>query len=124
MPNPATVADIEVRWRPLTEADSTTASTLLGDAWWILVGRLPSLEGNMAAGTVATENVVRVLTAMVLRVLKNPEGKLEEQIDDYRYRRDSVVSSGTLQVTADELADLTPGRARPKSVRLVAYGDD
>ena len=124
MPNPATVADIEARWRPLTEADSTTASTLLGDAWWILVGRLPSLEGNMAAGTVATENVVRVLTAMVLRVLKNPEGKLEEQIDDYRYRRDSVVSSGTLQVTADELADLTPGRARPKSVRLVAYGDD
>ena len=123
MPNPATVSDIEARWRPLTADESITAITLLADAWWILLGRLPSLEENMTAQTVAPENVVRVLSAMVLRVLRNPDGKLEEQIDDYRYRRDSVVSSGTLQVTADELADLTPGRARPKSVRLVAYGD-
>jgi hypothetical protein len=124
MPNPATTADIEARWRPLTEAEATTAATLLGDAWWILVGRLPNLEANMTAGTVATENVIRVLCAMVLRVLKNPEGKLEEQVDDYRYRRDSAISSGELLVTSDELADLTPGRARSKSVRLVAYGDD
>ena len=124
MPNPATAADVAARWRPLSEAETTVATTLLDDAWLMLVGRLPSLEDNIEAATVSEANVVRVLATMVLRVLKNPDGKLEESVDDYRYRRDSAMSAGLLYVTPDELADLTPNRARQRSVRLVAYGDD
>lgn len=121
--NPATVAHIEARWRPLTTQETTNATAFLGDAWWMLTSRRPSLEDDMMAGTVSEGNVIRVVTAMVLRILRNPEGKLEETIDDYRYRRDSLVSSGALHVTSDELADVTPGRARPRSVRLVAHGE-
>jgi len=124
MPNPATTSDIEERYRPLTAAETTNAQAYLEDAWWLLTGRLPSLEANITAGTVSTGNVVRVVANMVIRVLRNPDGKSEEQIDDYRYRRDALVSSGALTVTGDELADLTPAAVRrANSIRLVAYGD-
>lgn len=124
MPNPATIDDVEARFRPLTAAEQVNAETFLDDAWWLLLGRLPNLEANLTAGTVSTENAVRVVASMVVRILRNPEGKSEESIDDYRYRRDALVSSGMLHVTDDELADLTPGDfRRSRSVRMVAYGD-
>jgi len=123
MANPATVADITARWRTLTTQETTNATALLADAWALLLARRPTLEADITAGTVTTANVVRVVVAVVLRVLRNPDGKLEESIDDYSYRRDSATSTGGLYVTSDELADLTPGRHRQRSVRLVAYGD-
>lgn len=123
MANPASTDDIEARWRTLTGQETTNAEALLEDAWALLLGRRPSLDVDLAAETVSEANVIRVVCAMVLRVLRNPDGKLEEAVDDYHYRRDSVASTGLLHVTADELADITPGRRRRSSVRLVIYGD-
>lgn len=123
MANPATTADIEARWRPLATQETTNADALLTDAWALLLARRPTLEADIAAETVSEANVVRVVVAMVLRVLRNPDGKLEEKIDDYSYRRDSATSTGGLYLTDDELADITPGRRRRSSVRLVVYGD-
>lgn len=124
MPNPATTADVEARWRPLSDDEYTNAEAFLDDAWWLLLSKRPTLEDDLTAGTVTEGNVVRVVSAMVLRILKNPDGKSEESIDDYRYRRDALMASGLLTVTPDELADITPGRRRSRSVRLVAYADD
>lgn len=124
MANPTTVTDLEARWRPLTADETLNADAFLEDAWWLLLGRRPNLEADITAGTVSEGNVRRVVSAMVLRILRNPEGKLEEAIDDYRYRRDALVASGLLHVTGDELADITPGRSRHRSARLVIYGDD
>jgi hypothetical protein len=121
--SPASLSDIESRWRPLSDLEGINASTFLEDAWAMLLGRRPSLEADMIAGKVMEENVRRVLAAMVLRVLKNPEGYDSETIDDYTYRRNALVSAGLLHVTPDELADITPGRRRRSSVRLVIYGD-
>lgn len=125
MPNPASIPDVEARFRRLTTAERTNALAFLDDAWALLTGRLPNLDADLTAGTVSTENAVRVVAAMVVRVLRNPNGYLEESIDDYRYRRDQLVSSGALTVTDDELAALTPAGTyrRSGSVRLVAYGD-
>jgi hypothetical protein len=124
MANPATIPDLEDRWRPLsTDQETANATALLADAWAMLLMRRPTLEADITAATVTTANVVRVVCAMVLRVLRNPDGLLEESLDDYRYRRDSAISAGALYVSSDELADLTPGRARRNSVRLVVYGD-
>lgn len=123
MSNPATVADVVSRYRLLTDAETTVATTLLGDAWEMLLGRRPTLEADITAGTVSVSTVVRVLATMVIRVLRNPNGYLQESIDDYTYRRDAAVSAGLLYLTSDELADITPGRARNRSVRLVVYGD-
>lgn len=124
MPNPATTTDVENRWRPLTAAEVNVVDTLLGDAWSILTARRPTLEADITAGTVSEANVVRILANMVLRVMKNPEGKRSETIDDYSYTRDNALSAGELHVTDAELADITPeGFKRSKSVRLVAHGD-
>lgn len=122
---PAIPDDIEVRWRPLTDQERVTAAAYLSDAWELLLGRRPNLEADVTAGTVSTGNVIRVLVAMVKRVMLNPESKSEETIDDYRYKRDELVSSGILRVTDEELFDLTPAvsRARSRSVRLIAYGE-
>lgn len=123
MPNPATVDDVEARWQPLSEQQTINASALLDDAWALLLSRRPALEDDITASTVSEENVIRVVCAIVLRVLRNPDGKLEERLDDYSYRRDSATSTGGLYVTPDELADITPGRRTQRSVRLVAYGE-
>jgi hypothetical protein len=123
MANPATTADIEARWRPLTAQQTTNAEAYLDDAWALLIGRRPTLDADLAAGTVSTGNVIRVVSAMVLRILRNPEGKQSEQIDDYKYTRSELFASGLLHVTGDELADITPGRRRRSSVRLVKDGD-
>jgi hypothetical protein len=41
---------------------------------------------------------------MVLRVLNNPNGKLQETQDDYSYRLDAAVSTGALYVSEAEVA--------------------
>jgi hypothetical protein len=123
MPNPASTTDLEERWRPLTPQETTNANAFLGDAWALLVDRRPTLEADMTAGTVSTANVVRVVSAMVLRILKNPDGYVQESIDDWSGRRADLMSSGVLTVTPSELADITPGRATNRSIRLVAYGE-
>lgn len=123
MPNPVSPTDIEDRWRTLSEQETRVAQTFIDDAWALLLTRRPNLEADIAAGTVASTNVVRVVSAMVLRVMRNPEGKEFESIDDYSYRRSAIMASGVLHVTGDELADITPGRRVRRSVRLVVYGD-
>jgi len=123
MPNPASTTDLENRYRVLTSSEVTNANAFLGDAWALLLARRPTLEADITAGTVTNANVIRVVCAMVLRVLRNPNGVLEFAIDDYRERRDSLVSSGVLHVTGDELSDVTPGRRRQRSIRLTVYGD-
>lgn len=122
--NPAATSDIEGRfYRDLTEREALIAQTWLDDAWVLLLSRRPTLETDVTAGTVAESTVIRVLCAMVGRVFANPEGLLEESVDDYSYRRDSAVSGGLLYITPEELADVTPGRASHRSVRLIAYGE-
>ncbi len=124
---PVSIEDIEARWRPLSSEERTLASALMSDAWEvILLRRDPTIETRLEAGTLSPGVVRYVVSAMVLRVLKNPEGKRQESLDDYSYTRDASLSSGSLHVSPDELALLAPesttGRSR-RSVRLVAYGE-
>lgn len=123
MPNPATISDLESRWRPLSAQETTNAETFLVDAWAELLSRRPNLEADIAAGTISSENVIRVVSAMVLRILKNPGGYDQESIDDWSGRRNALLADGILRVTSEELALLSPGRVIRRSVRLVKYGD-
>jgi hypothetical protein len=124
MANPVGIADIEARWRPLNTQQTVNANAYIDDAWAMLLGRRPNLETDLAEGTISRDNVIRVVSTMVIRILRNPEGKQSEQIDDYKYTRHELVSSGMLHVTSDELADITPGRSRRRSIRLVKDGDE
>lgn len=104
--NPAEVADIEVRWRPLTDAEATVATALLGDAWLILTKADPTIESRLDASPATLDEglVTIVLVEMVKRVLRNPDGITQESIQDYSYTRDRNISSGLLTVTDDDLA--------------------
>lgn len=106
MANPATTADLEARWRPLSSQESTNGQTFLDDAWRMLRRRLPNLETDIATDTDLSAEVVRVECQAVLRVLKNPEGKRQESIDDYSWTRDQVVSAGLLYFTDAEIDSL------------------
>lgn len=123
MPNPATSDDVVARWRPLSAEETTVANTLLEDAWVMLkrhaTRREVDLEEAIIIDADLKDDVVRVLATAVLRVLKNPEGKSQESIDDYSYTRNSGVAGGALEFTDVELDDLLPGLA--ESGRAFTY---
>jgi hypothetical protein len=113
MTNPATTADVEARWRPLSAQETTNAETFLDDAWLMLRRHFTrlgvDLETEIAADDDLSADVVRVEVAAVLRVMKNPDGKRSESIDDYAWTRDQAVSAGLLYFTDDELDGLVEG---------------
>lgn len=109
MTNPATTADLVARWRPLSDQEETNGETFLADAWRMLRRRLTTLEDDIADDTTGDleAEVVRILCAAVLRVMKNPDGKRQESIDDYSWTRDQAVSAGLLYFGDDEIGAVT-----------------
>jgi hypothetical protein len=96
VPNPVVTADIEARFRTLTDAEENTAQALIDDAWAVLLMMVPDIEDRMTAGTTSTEAVVFVMSAMVLRVLRNPNGVRSWSVDDYSETRDNSLAAGSL----------------------------
>ena len=111
--NPADIDDLKARsFRTLTATEQSVGATLLGDAWAIVLAAKPTVSDrldNVPKDTVFESLVIQTLCAMVLRVLSNPSGKLEERQDDYQYRLDAAVSSGALYLSDAELARLSEG---------------
>lgn len=105
MAAPAVVSDVESRWRPLSEQETVNATAFLADVWRIIKRRIVDVEERMAdpdTGVDFTADVVQVQAQAVIRVLKNPDGKRSESIDDYSWTRDRSMSAGVLYVTEDE----------------------
>lgn len=108
MTNPATTADLVARWRPLSTQETTNGTTFLADAWRMLRRRVTTIEADIAADTTGdlAAEAVRVMCTAVLRVMKNPDGKRQEAIDDYSWTRDQAVAAGLLYFMDEELDDL------------------
>jgi hypothetical protein len=66
-------ADIESRWRPLSDAEAEVASTLIDDATVLVDTYRPSLAAAVVAGSVAPRIVVMTIVEAVIRVLSNPD---------------------------------------------------
>lgn len=115
MPNPATTADLVSRWRPLSAQETTNGETFLADAWRMLKRAVlksgSDIEALIAADTTGDlqPEVVRVMATAVLRVMKNPDGKRQESIDDYAWTRDEAIAAGLLYFADEELDALSPG---------------
>ncbi|TYP82069.1 hypothetical protein [Blastococcus xanthinilyticus] len=109
MPNPTVVTDVEDRFRTLNDAERRLAGSLLADAWEELLAprNVPDLEDRLGRDVVSVGLVRRVVAAMVIRVLRNPEAIRQWQVDDASFTRDSMVSSGLLYASADEIALLS-----------------
>lgn len=110
MPNPATVSDLEDRWRPLDSQETTNGTTFLADAWGMLKRRIDGIEDAVADDADYAAEVVRVISTAVLRVLKNPDGTKRESIDDHTIEYGDTLAG--LYFTEAELDDLNPGDGR------------
>ncbi|HET6916596.1 MAG TPA: Gp19/Gp15/Gp42 family protein [Acidimicrobiales bacterium] len=119
--NPTAVSDLEARWRPLSTQENTNAQAFLDDAWAQLITLADNVPADLSSGALDPGLVRSVISAAVLRVMKNPDGNRSESIDDYSWTRDSAVSTGTLYFTDNELA-LMKG-VRPKAVALGMAND-
>lgn len=124
MANPVVVADLEARFRPLTAEEQPVAQALLDDAWAILLVNKPNLEAQIAAGDIAPEIVTFVVSAMVLRVLRNPDGVRQWTVDDAMFTRDNTVSTGGLYASADELGLLVPAGAGSGAAFTITMSND
>jgi hypothetical protein len=108
--SPATSENlIERSLRPLTDAEIAWGAVRLDDAYLQIITAVPSVETRLATAWDSTlaALVVQVQCAMVLRVLANPDGVLEESGDDYTRRLDASISTGSLYLTDAERALLT-----------------
>lgn len=108
----ASADDVAVRlgrsFRSTAEED--LAGVLLDDVEEMIVARIPDLIAQTAAEppTISVATVTRVEAWVVVRFLKNPDGKFQESIDDYSFTRDRAVSSGMLGLTDDEWDEILP----------------
>lgn len=113
MANPASLDDIESRWRPLSTQEATNAQVRLDDAWRMLKRILPTIEADVAADAELEAESVRVLCDAVLRVLKNPDGHKSgtRTIEDASrsWTLADSRASGELYFTDAEIAALTGG---------------
>jgi hypothetical protein len=106
---PVVIADVEARWRPLSEREQGNAYAYLDDLWADAQRRVPDLTTRLdddADGLLA-QTVRKVFSFAVIRTMRNPDGKRQESIDDYSFTRDNGTSTGRLELTVDEIAELS-----------------
>lgn len=114
MANPASIQDVIDRFeRPLSDQETRAGAKWLDDAWSIVRRNVPGVQARMnltedQPGYLDTEDVIRVLSWMVIRVLRNPEALRQWSDDTYNQTVDTALSSGLLYLTDGDLADLSP----------------
>lgn len=105
----ATVADVEARiGRALTDAEQQQVTAWLDDIEAEIRHRITDLDTRATEDAAYKAMVVRVEAAAVIRVLRNPDGKLTERIDDYSWTRDTSTASGQLTLLPEEWELLSP----------------
>lgn len=120
MASPASPADVESRWRPLTPAQEAVADTRLEDAWRKLKKDVPDLESRMAGDDDLSADVIRVLSDAVIRLLQSLERRGLRKgavgVDDGSASWELDASIRTdLYFTDDEIADLSPSGGRRRA---------
>jgi hypothetical protein len=115
----ADVRDVELEWNRQVEGGSLEHVHWLIDKAEAVLATVPGLALRITAGTVAPSTLRHVVAAMVVRVLRNPEGKRSETAGDYSYEL-AAGSSGEsgMYLTAGERRLLGLG-GRAGSIPLV-----
>ena len=99
----ATVIDVATTLgRPITDQDEQNQITnWIAKTERIIAARLGNLD------TLDRQILADVISEVVARRARNPDGKRNERIDDYSYTLDAAASSVELTLTADEWARLS-----------------
>lgn len=108
----ATWNDVEKRFdRDLTEREKIQVTEWIEDLEAEILGRIPNLAALIADGKLQARTVTKIMAAAVIRVLRNPDGKLTERIDDYSWTRSANTATGALGLLDSEWDELTPQSA-------------
>lgn len=125
MPNPAVLQNVADAYeRPLTPDEQRVVPNWLDQAWRLLSRTVPAVEARMmvdapAASALTVADVTDVLVAMVVRVLRNPDGLRTWNGDDYGQTVDSALSTGQLYVSDAERDSLMPRAAVAGAYSLI-----
>lgn len=100
----ASVSDVAVPLlRPLTSAEEEYAARLLGWAELLIKARYPDLS------VLDRDAVIMVEAQAVARVLRNPEGKIQESLaGEYQSTRNALGADGQLRISDEEWELLSP----------------
>lgn len=113
-----TVMDVEHEWnRTVTDADSAHVVRQIDKAERMVIRAIPGLAARITAGTTTIADVRFVVASMVVRVLRNPDGKQAETAGDYSYQLSTAATRSTMYLSAEEKAILR-GPALPNTVQL------
>lgn len=125
-----TVADIASGWRPLTAEQESVAAAKISEALIILEVEAPGVLSRAESGELSPDIVRLVVTRMVTRYLKNPDGDRtvtdSESIDDYTVSstriKDNSLASGDMFVTPVELGWLGVRVKAPSAFEIALGG--
>lgn len=112
----------------MTTEEQNLASARLADAATILEAEFPDINDRVTAGTLSGQAVIMVHADMVVRVVRNPEGIIQEVDGNYsRTLASASVYAGGLTLLPYERRLLSGARARLGSFRptleIPAYPD-
>jgi hypothetical protein len=108
---------VESLWRTLTADEQRRVTHLLNFASAIIRSRVPDIDDRITAGSLDASFAGQIAAAMVIRVLKNPDGHSQESIDDFSYQIDAALATGALYLSDDEFKALRGRRPRSFSIR-------
>jgi hypothetical protein len=115
----ADVRAVELEWNQQVSGGALPHVNWLIDKAEAVLTTVPGLAARITAGTVTPANLRFVVAAMVVRVLRNPEGKRSETAGDYSYELASGSSGESgMFLTAAERRLLGVG-GRAGSIQLV-----
>lgn len=103
----ATFEDVQNRFhRELEPEDRRLIETRLHDAEIKIRRKIQDLDFQLAEDPLLEDTVVRICAEAVLRLIRNPDGYVQETDGDYTYMRQQRLEEGKLTITAEEWADL------------------
>lgn len=106
-----------------TRYTDTYLEIKIEDAIALIDGDHPTVQSRITSGALSINNYKRIVTAIVFRVIRNPEGYTSENEGGAGYERNQNVASGDMWITDKEIETLTGvapkgGRTMPATASI------
>lgn len=122
----ASVDDVRRRWMGSSwDFTDGQVQALLDDAEDAVRAVVPSVDADIAANVLPAERVTRVVCRVVLRVLRNPDGKRSTNVTTGPFSQNETYAGdnpGEVYLTDEDRRDLEGSRARRRRAFTVFPG--
>lgn len=118
----AAVGDVRNQFGDMTTTQQSLAAWLIRAASAMLRSRVPLIDQQIAQGLVTQEMAALVVTNMVLRVMRNPNGLRSETTGPFSRTYDTTAAAGLLVITDYDLAAITPIEVVPDGIGALGIG--